>query len=108
AVGEGIGADDGFVARDREAAHVRDKARSLHDLAEVHAGMKPAKDVSARADGHHEFLKRRVAGAFADAVDCAFDLAGAALNGSNRVRDREPKVIVTMRAEDDVLRTARI
>jgi hypothetical protein len=64
--------------------------------------VKPFEHVVARANSHHEFFERGVAGAFANAVDGAFDLTRAALHSSECVGDRKAKVIVAMRAEDDV------
>jgi hypothetical protein len=49
---------------------------------------------------HHQLLQRRVAGALADAVDGAFDLARTALDRGQRVRDRQAQVVVAVRAED--------
>ena len=56
--------------------------------------------VLADAQRHHELFERRVAGALADAVDRALDLAHAALDGREAVGDREPEVVVAVRAED--------
>src|SRR5205814_1110439 len=41
-----------------------------------------------------------VAGALADAVDGALDLARAVLDGGQRVRHRQPEVVVTVDADD--------
>ena len=45
-----------------------------------------------------------VAGPFADAVDGAFDLPGAVLDGGQAVGDGQAQVVVAVDAEDDVRR----
>ena len=52
------------------------------------------------AQRHHDLFERRVAGALADAVDRALDLPHAALDGREAVGDRQPEVVVAVRAED--------
>ena len=49
---------------------------------------------------HHDFLERGVAGPLADAVDRALDLARAGADGGEAVGDRQPEIVVTVRAED--------
>ena len=55
-----------------------------------------AEKLLARLDRHHDFLERAVAGAFADAVDRAFDLAGTGMHGGEAVGDRHAEVVVAM------------
>ncbi len=50
-----------------------------------------------------EFFQRGVAGAFADAVDGAFDLADAGFDGGDGIGYGEAEVVVAVRGEDDVL-----
>ena len=52
------------------------------------------------AQRHHDLFERGVAGALADAVDRALDLPHAALNRRQAVGDRQPEVVVAVRAED--------
>ena len=56
--------------------------------------------ILAHAQRHHDLLERRVAGALADAVDRALDLAHAALDRREAVGDGEAEIVVAMRAED--------
>ncbi len=53
--------------------------------------------------GHDDFFEGGIAGAFADAVDGAFDLAGAALNAGEGVGDGEAEVVVAVGGEEDIL-----
>ena len=55
--------------------------------------------VAPDVEGHHDFFERGVAGAFADPVDRALDLARAAVDGRDRVRDGQTEVVVAMGAE---------
>ena len=56
----------------------------------------------ARLEQHHDLLERRVAGALADAVDRALDLARAGLHAGERVGDRQPEVVVAVDGQHDV------
>ena len=56
----------------------------------------------ARRQQHHDLLQRRVAGALADPVDRALDLARAGLHAGERVRDRQPEVVVAVHRQHDV------
>ena len=60
--------------------------------------------ILAHAQRHHELFERRVAGALADAVDRALDLAHAALDRRQAVGDREAEIVVAMRAEYRAMR----
>ena len=50
-------------------------------------------------DGHDDLLERRVAGPLADAVDRALDLPRAGAQRRQRVRRRQPEIVVAVRAE---------
>ena len=54
----------------------------------------------ADAERHHDLFERRVAGALADAVDRALDLAHAALDRGEAVGDGQAEIVVAVRAED--------
>ena len=60
------------------------------DLARVDAG-RERQPIRAHARRHDDFFERRVAGALADAVDRALDLARAAADRRERVRHREAR-----------------
>ena len=53
--------------------------------------------------GGGDLFESGVAGAFADAVDGALDLARAALNAGEGVGDGHAEVVVAVGGEDDVL-----
>ncbi|EQD39804.1 hypothetical protein B1B_15218, partial [mine drainage metagenome] len=75
-VRESVVADDGLVARDLETDGAAQRARRRVQARAVDAGVQRVA-IGARAQRHHHFLKRGVAGALADAVEGAFDLARA-------------------------------
>ena len=52
-----------------------------------------------RAEGHHDFFERAVAGPLAEAVDRALDLAGAVLDGRQAVGHRQAEVVVAVNAD---------
>ena len=56
--------------------------------------------VPSRADRHHQFLDRRVAGTLADAAHSALRLPGASFQTGEGIGDREAQVIVAMDRED--------
>src|SRR5262245_8682451 len=53
--------------------------------------------------GHHDFLERRIARTFAEAVDRAFDLSSAGANTSERIGHGEPEIVMTVRRYNDAL-----
>ena len=56
--------------------------------------------VAARLERHHDLFERRVARAFADAVDGALDLPRAGLHRGDGIRHRESQIVVAMHADD--------
>ena len=91
-------ADDGFVGRHRNAGDARKRAARAAYLLRVHAGL-DAEDVGAGAQRHDYLLEGGVAGAFADAVDGAFDLRRPGAYRGDGVRDREPHIVVAVGGE---------
>ena len=55
--------------------------------------------VVAHLHRHHDFFQRGVAGALADAVDGAFDLARAGAHAGERIRHRHAEIVVAMHRE---------
>ena len=62
----------------------------------------PAERVGAGAQDHRDLLDAGVAGALADAVDAALDLAGAHLDAGERVGHRQPEVVVAVHRQRGV------
>ena len=60
--------------------------------------------VGAHFQRHHDLFERRVAGALADAVDGALDLARARLHRGQRIGDRQPEIVMAMRRQDGASR----
>ena len=79
-VGERIFTNNGFIAGRAQAGDVRHEPARRIQPGRVDPGF-DAEEILAGPDGHHDFLERTVAGAFADAVDRTFDLSGAGLHG---------------------------
>ena len=69
-----------------------------YKLASVDAGIH-AEIVGARAQRHHHLLERGVTGTFADSVDGAFHLAGAVQHAGERIRHRQPQIVVAVNAD---------
>ena len=101
-VREGVRADDGLVGLDQNAGHGGDHARGLVNLLGANISLQ-AVGVPARVQGHDDFFQRRVAGAFADAVDGAFDLPRARAGGGEGVGRRHAEVVVAVGGQRDVL-----
>ena len=55
--------------------------------------------VVAHLHRHHDFFQRGIAGALADAVDGAFDLARARLHAGERIGHRHAEIVVAMGGE---------
>ena len=93
---ESVHADHGFVGLHREAGHGGDDFAGRHELARIDSGV-AIEAVAAGAHRHHDFFERGVAGAFADAVYGAFDLARAGGDGGERIGDGQAQIVVAMR-----------
>ncbi len=89
-VGEGVLADDGLVALHVDAGDARDQPAGRAQAFGVDRGA-DQKVIRACMHGHHDFLEGAIAGPFAQAVDGAFDLASAFLEGGQAVGDRQAR-----------------
>ena len=77
----------------------RDQARGLHDFLGDDA-VGEADPVGPDPHRHHDLLERTVAGALADAVDGALDLARTGVHRQERVGDGQAQIVVAMDRED--------
>ena len=77
---EGIRSDDGFVRRRREGDDLAEGLAGGVELVQMKAGGH-AVIVGADVECCGDFFESGVAGAFADAVDGALDLARSSLDG---------------------------
>ena len=98
-VGEGVLADDRLVVLDREGGDRRDQLRGAHQQRRVDIGV-VGQHVAAGLDRHDDLFERRIARPLAEAVDGAFDLAGAADHAGERVGDRHAEIVMAMGRED--------
>ena len=98
---ERVAAHDRLVGLHAVAGQAADQPARAGDLTRVDARREA--DVGlARAQEHHDLLQRRVAGALAEAVDRALDLARARLQAGEGVRDGQAQVVVAVHGQDDV------
>ena len=81
------------------AGDLRDELRGAEQHRRIDVGV-VGQHVAARLDRHDDLFQRRVAGALAEAVDGALDLARAALDAEQRVGDGEAEVVVAVGGED--------
>ena len=100
-VGEGVGTDDGLVALHRHADQALQQLRSADDARGVDRAVLLVEGLAHLQD-HRDLFQRAVAGALADAIDGAFDLARTAFDGGQRVGHGQAQVVVAMRTEDHV------
>ena len=107
-VGEGVLADDGLVALHLDAGDVRHQPARRAQAACVLMLVSSVEVILARPHGHDDFFEGAVAGPFAEAVDGAFDLAGAFLEGGQAVGDGQAQVVVAMDADDDLVDAADV
>ena len=101
-VRERVAADDRLVVLDGVAGQARHHPGGAGQLLGAHAGLDAVEVVGAGADRHHDLLQRGVAGPLPQPVDRALDLAGAGAHAGERVRDRQPEVVVAV-GRDDVV-----
>lgn len=92
-MGEGAGADDGFVGRDRHVADLADGLAGAPDFMMINVGVH-VHDVFAHFDRHDHFFQRAVASAFADTVHRAFYLARTGVDRGEGVTDGDAQVIM--------------
>ena len=101
-VSESVGADDGFVRGDLRSGDFGEHAARGEQLLHFDVGG-DAEAFFSDGEGDGDFFKGGVAGAFADAVDGAFNLADAGADCGKRVGDGHAEVVVAMGAESDAL-----
>ncbi|MNP65298.1 hypothetical protein D3C76_1608780 [compost metagenome] len=87
-MGEGAGADNGFVRRNRHVADLADGLAGAPDFVVINAGLH-VHDVFAYLDRHNHFFQRTVACALTDTVHGAFNLTRAGMDGRDGVTDRQ-------------------
>ena len=102
AVREGVGADDGLVCLDVHARDAANQVRGAGELGGHDVGV-GVELLAVHLDGHDDLLERGVAGALAQAVDGALDLAGAVLHALEGKGGGHAQVVVGVDRDDDVL-----
>ena len=102
-MGEGIRADNRLVRLHREAGDAGNHFRGADDLRGVDPRV-AAEHVLAGAHRHHDFFQRGIARPLAQAVDRAFDLTRAGLDGGQGVGHGEAEIVMTMHRPHDLIR----
>ena len=97
---EGVEADDGLVGLDVHAGVVGDHAGERDEVLGVDAAL-DIEEVGAGLDAHDDLFEGSVAGALADAVDGALDLAGAGGGGGEAVGGAEAEIVVAVNGKGD-------
>jgi hypothetical protein len=100
-VGERIAAHDGLVRLNEGAGQVTQQAAGLVDLLGANVGVEL--EGRPRLEDHHQLFHRGVAGALADAIDRALDLAGPFAHRGKRVRHGQAEIIVAVHAEHHLI-----
>ncbi len=103
-VGESVGAHHRLIRLHRKAGDLRDHLRCRDNLGGVDTELEP-EVVAPGTQRHHHFLERRIAGALAQAIDGAFDLARTADHDpGQRVGHRQSQIIVAVDRPDGLVR----
>ncbi len=100
-MGESIGAYNSLVGLDGHAHRIGDQPADGVQFAGFDAGIKA--ELFVLADDHDDFFEGGIAGAFAQAVDGAFDLAGAAADAGDGIGGGETQVVMTMAGKDGLI-----
>ena len=100
-MGKGVGADDGFVGLNGHAHRIGYQPAHRVEFLCVDVGIET--QLLVLFDHHHHFFEGSIAGAFAQAVDRAFDLAGAAADAGDGIGRRQAEVIVAMAGDDGLI-----
>src|SRR3984885_10762238 len=101
-VSESVGSDDGLVGRAAKGDTLGEHLAGGVELAQDDV-VGVGKLVPANHEGGGDLFKGGVAGAFADAIDGALDLAGAAFDAGQRVGYGHTEVVVAVCGEDYVV-----
>src|SRR3984885_13109094 len=101
-VGEGVASDDGLVGLH---GHAGDLAQQLAGGEQMFGsdGSFVGIAIVTNAEGHDNFFERGIAGALADAIDGAFNLAGSGGDGSHGVGYSHAEIVVAVSGDGDVL-----
>jgi len=105
-VRKGVPADDSFISRYWIMRDASQRLTCRENLCGVDL-RRHVEEIAARRQRHNRLLRRTVAGALANAVYRAFDLAGAAANCSQRIRHRHAEIVMAMHGERDFVSAFR-
>ena len=101
-VREGVGAHDGLVGLDAHARDAGDEVARAGELLGHDVGV-GVELLAVHLDGHDDLFERGVAGALAQAVDGALNLAGAVLDALEGKGRGHAEVVVRVHGDDDIL-----
>ena len=100
-VGEGIGADNGFVGLDGDAGVIADQFTDAGQLGGIDA-CRQVVEGAAGMQRHDHFFQGGVAGALADAVDGDFLPGAPGMDASQGVGGGQTQVVVAVHRDDAV------
>ena len=101
-VRERVAAHNGLVALHRHARQASQQTAGGIQFLAADVSI-DGQRIAPHVEDHGDFFQRRVAGAFADAVDGALHLARAAANAGQRIGHGHTQVVVRVRAEHNVV-----
>ncbi len=96
-----------FVGRNCSASNFRKHTAGGKKLLEADARAN-SKTLLAHGESDNHFLERRISGTFADAVDCAFNLANSRAHRRQGICHGHTEIIMAVCAERDALGIAQI
>ena len=97
-----VAPNDGFIWLHTKPNCLRQQLTGRIELARIDARFE-WHPIGAHPQRHHNLFKRCITGAFADTVDCAFNLARSRIDGHESISHREPEIVMTVHANGDVI-----
>ena len=94
-VREGVRPYDGFVGLDRDTRELLEQRAGRHKLVKLDTVLDPIL-IAADGEGHDDLFKGGVAGALADAVHAALDLARASPDRGEAVGHGQTEIVVAV------------
>ena len=98
-MGKGVAAHDGLVGLDHETRQGGDQTAGFVNFHGVDVGVERI-FILAGLEHHDDFFQAGVTRPLPDAVDGAFHLTGAVLDGRDGVRDRQSQIVMAMDRND--------
>src|SRR5215471_8644190 len=104
---ERVASDDGFVWLYAYSSDFTQQLAGSVEMLGVYPGVIRIV-IAAHVHGHHDLFERSISCAFADSVDAAFHLAGPSRDSRQGIGHRQPKIVVTVGRDRDLLDAAKV